>query len=98
MPGLDSPITVPVTVIAMAWQTAEGTTALTTNVQRVHADAVNIDPQVEHVHPGGTTGSQFEKDTHTKTTEIHSTEMERVPFLLKHDPSRFKRWRQSRPK
>ena len=69
MPGLDNPITVPAVAIAAAWQTAEGNTSPVAGAQIFHVESSNVDPQVSHVMPLGTTGSQFVKDTHRKVSE-----------------------------
>jgi len=50
--------------VGFAWQTAEGTPASIADAQILTCEDVDVDPRFSYVHPAGTTGSSFQKDTH----------------------------------
>lgn len=63
MAGLENPRTVPDTVIAAAWQSAEGTAASTADAQVFFVDSFAGERGTVRIHPMGTSGSQWAKAT-----------------------------------
>jgi len=56
-------------VIAVAHQSAFGTPATTTTVQKWQVVSSEVEPGFEYIHPAGTTGSFRPKDTHTRVAK-----------------------------
>jgi hypothetical protein len=63
-------------VIAVAHQTAFGTPAQTTTVQKWQVVSSEIDPGFEYIHPAGTTGSFRPKDTHQRVAKRPKASLE----------------------
>lgn len=77
-------------VAAVAHQTAFGTPAGTTTVQKWQVESIELDPGFEYIHPRGTTGSYHPKDTHKKVAERPKATVEVLaspkvaPFIWEH--------------
>lgn len=75
-------------IVAVAWQPAEGTAADPSNAQILVCQSVAISPQSRRIHPRGTMGSQFPKDSEREVARepvaklrLHVSARQAEPFL-----------------